>query len=332
MRRKLCLWATLLAVLLATSTLRAQEPLKILFPYSPIGLNSLPWMLAKDAGMFERNGLNVDIVFIGFSPLVISTLLSGTADFAGLGGPAIISNVLQGGDIVFVGATVPYFGNSLVVKKEINKVSELKGKKVGIGRLGTVAHFALQAILDRHNVSDVTVIQGLGPGEQLPALNRGAIDAAVVSPPSFPLLKAGHKEILSSTDMRNMGVKFIHQGIVARRSLLPKNGPVVVRLIRSTMEGIKTIGADEQFTKKVITKYTRLSDPVLLDQTYNLAVTHFTRDPSIPPEAIQSMVQQLARWNMVDQKAAAHTPLTHFYDNSFVDELKKSGFLDQLWK
>jgi ABC-type nitrate/sulfonate/bicarbonate transport system substrate-binding protein len=289
-------------------------------------------MLAKDAGIFERNGLNVDTVFMGFSPLVISTLLSGTADFAGLGGPAIISNVLQGGDIVFVGATVPYFGNSLVVKKEINKVSELKGKKVGIGRLGTVAHFALQAILDRYNVSDVTVIQGLGPGEQLPALNRGAIDAAVVSPPSFPLLKAGHKEILSSTDMRNMGVKFIHQGIVARRSLLQKNGPVVVKLIRSTMEGIKTIGADEQFTKKVITKYTRLSDPVLLDQTYKLAVTHFTRDPSVPPEAIKSMVQQLARWNMVDQKTAASTPLTDFYDNTFVDELKKSGFLDQLWK
>jgi len=109
---KRSLWAILIAALLATSTLGAQEPVKILFPYSPIGLNSLPWMLAKDGGIFERNGLNVDIVFMGFSPLVISTLLSGTADFAGLGGPAIISNVLQGGDIVFVAATVPYFGNS----------------------------------------------------------------------------------------------------------------------------------------------------------------------------------------------------------------------------
>jgi ABC-type nitrate/sulfonate/bicarbonate transport system substrate-binding protein len=332
MRWKHCVWATLMVAVLTMSTLHAQEPVKIVFPYSPIGLNSLPWMIAKDARIFHRHGLDVDAVFVGFSPLVVSMLLGGSADLAGLGGPAIVTNVLQGGDIIFVAATLPYFGNSLVVKKEIKTVSELKGKKVGIGRLGTVAHFALQAILDRYNVTDVTVIQGLGPGEQLPALNRGSIDAAVVSPPAFPLLKAGHQEILSSTDLRNLGVKFIHQGVVARKSLLRKNPDVVVRLIKSTMEGIKTITTDEQLTKKVLTKYTRLTDPDLLDQTYRLAVTHFTRDPSIPPEAIQSMVQQLARWNMVDQKAANSTPLTDFYDNSFVDEVKKSGFLNQLWK
>lgn len=325
-------WATLMFAVLTTSTLHAQEPVKIVFPYSPIGLNSLPWMIAKEARIFHRHGLDVDAVFVGFSPLVVSMLLSGSADMAGLGGPAIVTNVLQGGDIVFVGATIPYFGNSLVVKKEIKKVSELKGKKVGIGRLGTVAHFALQAILDRYNVTDVTVIQGLGPGEQLPALNRGSIDAAIVSPPAFPLIKAGHQELLSSTDLRNLGIKFIHQGIVARKSLLRKNGEVVVRLIKSTMEGIKTITTDEELTKKVLTKYTRLSDPDLLDQTYRLAVIHFTRDPSIPPEAIQSMIQQLTRWNMVDPKVANSTPLTDFYDNSFVDEVKKSGFLNQLWK
>jgi hypothetical protein len=98
------------------------------------------------------------------------------------------------------------------------------------------------------------------------------------------------------------------------------------------MEGIKMIETDEQLTKKVLTKYVRLTDPDLLDQTYRLAVTHFARDPAVPPEAIQSMVQQLARWNMVDQKAANSTPLTDFYDNRFVDEVKKSGFLNQLWK
>jgi ABC-type nitrate/sulfonate/bicarbonate transport system substrate-binding protein len=318
--------------LLFAATARAQESAKIVYPYIPIGLNSLPWIIAKEARIFHRHGLDVDPVFVGFSPLVVSMLLSGSADMAGLGGPAIVTNVLKGGDVVFVAAIIPYFGNSLVVRREIKNVSELKGKRVGIGRLGTVAHFALQAILDRYNVTDVTVIQGLGPGEQLPALNRGSIDAAIVSPPAFPLLKAGHQELLSSTDLRNLGIKFIHQGIVARKSLLSKNGDVVVRLIKSTMEGIKMIETDEQLTKKVLTKYVRLTDPDLLDQTYRLAVTHFARDPAVPPEAIQSMVQQLARWNMVDQKAANSTPLTDFYDNRFVDEVKKSGFLNQLWK
>jgi ABC-type nitrate/sulfonate/bicarbonate transport system substrate-binding protein len=78
-------------------------------------------MIAKDARIFHRHSLDVDAVFVGFSPLVVSMLLSGSADVAGLGGPAIVTNVLQGGDIVFVGATVPYFGNSLVAKKKSKK-------------------------------------------------------------------------------------------------------------------------------------------------------------------------------------------------------------------
>jgi ABC-type nitrate/sulfonate/bicarbonate transport system substrate-binding protein len=106
MRWKHCVWATLMVAVLTMSTLHAQEAAKIVFPYSPIGLNSLPWMIAKDARIFNRHGLDVDAVFVGFSPLVVSMLLGGSADVAGLGGPAIVTNVLQGGDICLCSGNV----------------------------------------------------------------------------------------------------------------------------------------------------------------------------------------------------------------------------------
>lgn len=87
--------------------LRAQALIKVPFPYSPINTSALPFMMAKDLKLFEKHGLDVDLIFMGASSLIIQSMLSGAANVAGFGGPAIISNVVRGGDIIAVAATVP---------------------------------------------------------------------------------------------------------------------------------------------------------------------------------------------------------------------------------
>src|SRR6185503_20485976 len=76
------------------------SPDKIKFPYSPISWNSLPWWMAKDAGHFDRNGLNVDLFYEGAPSAIVQAMLAGEANFAGLAGPAVVSNVLAGGDVI----------------------------------------------------------------------------------------------------------------------------------------------------------------------------------------------------------------------------------------
>ena len=71
---------------------------KVPLPFSPIGINCLPWFVAKEARIYEKNGINVDPVFIGASSALFQSMLSGAANMAGSGGPSIISNVLQGGE------------------------------------------------------------------------------------------------------------------------------------------------------------------------------------------------------------------------------------------
>jgi ABC-type nitrate/sulfonate/bicarbonate transport system substrate-binding protein len=139
-------WFALFLILMVPSSGWSQQALKIPFPYGPMGLNSMPWIVAKEANLFEKNGLNVEMIFVGVSTVMIQSMLSGSANIAGLGGPAVIANVLRGGDIIQIAATVPYFTQSLMVRPQITEIGGLRGKKVGITRFGAVTDLALRAL------------------------------------------------------------------------------------------------------------------------------------------------------------------------------------------
>ena len=82
----------------------------------------------------------------------------------------------------------------------------------------------------------------------------------------------------------------------------------------------------------MLAKYTRQTDPEILDRTYKFAFDIFVKDPTVTAASIQPIVQQSTEFNVVDAKLAANTPISAYYDNSYIDEIKKSGFFTQLWK
>jgi ABC-type nitrate/sulfonate/bicarbonate transport system substrate-binding protein len=273
-----------------------QELTKVPFPYGPLGLNSLPWVVAKEARFFEKNRLDVDMVYVGASAVIVQSMLSGSANMAGFGGPAVVTNVLRGGDIIQVAAMAPYFTQSLLVRSELRDLQSLQGK-IGITRFGSVTDFALRTILERHNLKNVNVLQMGGFPEAVAGLSRGAIDGAVLSPPhTFRMVREGFRELVSPKDLRSFGSGFLTQAIVARRAFASSHRDVVLRMIKTTIEATKHATTNEEFTKKLIAKYL--------------------------------MVQV----NMIDAKSAQSVPTSAYFDNSFVTELKQSGFLDSVWK
>jgi len=329
---KTLLVVCLILFLFSPSSLWAQGMKKVPLPFSPIGINCLPWFVAKEARIYEKNGIDVDPVFIGASSALFQSMLSGAADMAGSGGPSVISNVLQGGDIIHVTAMVPRFTQSIMVKPEIKKPEDMKSKKIGVSRLGTVTHFALQTALDGYGVKNVTILQMGGQPEAVAGLVRGSVDGAVISPPyNFQLKKQGYNELVSPNDLQKL-TEFITNGIVARRSVVEKDKDSLIRLIKSTAEAIKLITTDREFTKKVITKWMPLKDADLLEQAYRFATENYSREGTVPEGALRAMVKQMVQSNLIDAKMAANTPLTAYYDNRYVEEVKRSGFFDQLWK
>ena len=102
---------------------------KVKFPYSPISYHSLPFLVAYEAKLFEKHGLEVDPVFAGASSLIVQSMLAGEADLAGMAGPAVISNVLKGGDVIQVAALVKSFSVPLYVQPSITQIAQLSGKR-----------------------------------------------------------------------------------------------------------------------------------------------------------------------------------------------------------
>ena len=235
--RKLALLILVVALLLP-GLLHAQTLKKVPFPFSPIGLNCLPWFVAKQARLSEKYGIDLDPIFIGASSALFQSMLSGAAEMSGSGGPAIIANILSGGDIIHVTAMVPRFTQSVMVKPEIKRPEDMAGKKIGVSRLGTVTHFALQTAIDGYGVKNVTILQMGGQPEALAGLVRGSVDGAVFSPPyNFQLKKQGYNELVSPNDLKRF-TDFITNGIVARRSVIEKDKDTVIRVIKVTAEAI----------------------------------------------------------------------------------------------
>jgi ABC-type nitrate/sulfonate/bicarbonate transport system substrate-binding protein len=249
------------------------------------------------------------------------------------GGPPLVTNVLQGGDIVQVATTVPYAIQSLIVKPGIRTPADLPGKKIGISRLGAIPHYTLQAIVKLYNVQGINIVQTGTTTQAITSLSQGLVDGIITSAPfTFRLMKEGYRELVSPTDFKKAGVEFLIQGLVARKSFAVKNREVVIGMIKATMEGVRKMFADEKQTKAVLAKYTRQTDPEILDQTYRFALDVFIKDPTVTANSIRPIVQQSVEFNLVDAKAASSTPLTAYYDNSYVDEIKRSGWLAALWK
>ncbi len=323
----------LIALLLSAFAPAAHAATKVSFPFTPISAASLPWWIAKESHFYEKYGLDVDMIYVGASPVIIQAMLGGQAFVGAGGGPPLVSNVLQGGDIVQVATTVPFAIQSLIVKADIKTPADLAGKRIGISRLGAIPHFTLQAIVKMHNLQGINIVQTGTTTQAITSLTQGLVDGMITSAPfTFRLIKDGYRELVGPKEFKKAGIEFLIQGLVARKSIAAKNREAMIGMIKATMEGIKQIFVNERLTKSVLAKYTRQTDPEILDQTYKFALDIFVKDPTVTPSSIQPIVQQSAQFNLIDVKLANSTPLSAYYDNSYIDEIKKSGFFAQLWR
>src|SRR5215813_6382340 len=306
---------------------------KVKFPYSPISYHSLPFLVAYEARLFEKHGMEVDPVFAGASSLIVQSMLAGEADLAGMAGPAVISNVLKGGDVIQVAALVKSFSVPLYVQPAITQVALLSGKRVGVTRFGSVSHFTAKAILDRSNVTDAVIVQTGGYPESMTALSTNAIAGAMIpAPQSVVLREKGFRELVSIKQIREMNIRFIEQGVVARRGYAEKNAELVKRFIEAVYDGLKKIHDDKVYATRILGKYTKVTRQNMLDESYQASIEAFAKDPRIPPEVFKDLAEQLVGLKMIDAIAAQKTPLIAYYDNRYVDELEKAGFFKRLWQ
>ena len=332
-RLSLCLVLALLVGFAPWTTNAAEKLDKVRFTYAPLSASGFLWFIAKDAGYFERNRLDVDMYFEGASPIMVQSILAGENQLAGGLGPTVVTNVLQGGDVIPVACITHTFTTPMYVQPSITSLQQLRGKKVGVSRIGAVSHLTADSILRRARVGDVTIIQTGGIPESMAAIMTGNVDGAMVNPPNNIILREkGFREIVGAKQLKEMNLRFPENGVMAKRTWAEKNSDVVKKFIKSIAEGLKRMHDDKDFAIKTLGKYTKVTDAKSLEESYRWGIDSFFKDFKTPPDSIRLMVDQLASSRMIDANLAQKTPLTAYYENRYVEELEREGFFKKLWQ
>src|SRR5919106_2041308 len=155
--------------------------------YSAASADQLPAWVAKETGIFAKNGLDVQLIFFTGGTTSILALVSGDVPITQVSGPGLVNSALAGSDAVFVAAGITSLNYVLVGKPGVKTTEQLKGGTIAISRFGSatdsIARFALRKLALTPG-KDVTLVQvGSGP-ERLNAVMTGKVFAAVINPPS----------------------------------------------------------------------------------------------------------------------------------------------------
>jgi NitT/TauT family transport system substrate-binding protein len=289
---------------------------------------AMPW-IAEEAGLFRKYELDFQLVYISSAPIVTAALLGGDAQVAVSGGEAIVRAHAQGGtDLVFVGSAKNTLTHSIVGKPEIKRPEDLKGKKLGLSRLGSNSHYFLIQVLRKHGMepTDVNFIQTGGQVENLAALLTGNVDAATMTGPSggTRAVAQGFRYVVYGPDLQ---IPFVAASLITRRSTLATRAPAIDKFVRATAEAMKIIFLDKEFTYKVLGKQLRINDRKLLDAAYDEEIKVLERRLEFKNEAFQAIIDETGK---LDARAKKIKP-QDLVDRRFLDGLNKSGFFDKLW-
>jgi NitT/TauT family transport system substrate-binding protein len=297
--------------------------------YTAPVVSMAPMWIAKEAGFFKKQGLDVRVVFIGSGPSGTSAVLAGEVDVGIIGGFAPTRAILGGAKgLVIIGQSKNRMTGNIVGKKEIASVQDLKGKRLGIDRIGSNPDMFTQAALSRFQIDplkDLQYIQLGQIGQGIPALKAGSIDALTTGAPhDLFAQRLGFKVILDITALK---IPLAATVLVSARGTVERKQPELTKFIRAYAEAIHYFLTNPEGTAQIITKYTKVEDREVVAYAIQSEAKAMERTLQVDPKGIELILGLISK--SVPEAASAKT--ADFYDPRFFTELKDSGFLKRLW-
>ncbi|HEY6997880.1 MAG TPA: ABC transporter substrate-binding protein [Candidatus Binatia bacterium] len=296
--------------------------LNVVYP-AVTGVMTALWT-AAEAKAFQKYGLDVSLLYIPSAPQVVRVMLAGDSQITVTGGAAVVSANLSGADLVFIGGIVNVPAFYVMAAPEIKTIEELRGATVGVTRFGSSSDFAMRYVLQKHGLrpeKDVTLLQLGGMLELATALSKRLVTAATLSSPAdLRARKSGAQQLVN---MATTGVSFPQSAIVTTRSYIQAHQDEVLNFLRAYAEGMRRMIVDKAMAKQVIQKYSRETDPDVLESTYRYGVDYIA---PVPYPAKEGIVEILKQSNHPRAKTANPDD---FIDMSLVKKLEEGGFFRQ---
>jgi NitT/TauT family transport system substrate-binding protein len=291
-----------------------------------------PVWAANERGIFKKYGFETEVIAMQGGTQLAQAIIGGTIPIGVMGG-AYLTAAVRGADLVMIATHMDKFPYSLIVKPAIKKTEDLKGTKLAISRFGSASDAGLRVSLQRLGLNpdkDVTILQVGGQTSRFAALKAGTVDGTVVIPPlSGAAQRLGYNAVINMT---KLGISYPQEGVVVSRQLLSSRRDMVMRFLRAYLEGVRELKVDKEFAIFVMAKYLRM-DPkkdreALEDSFQEVILEQMLKVPHINLEATKVALDLLGK----ERPANASADPKDYVDGSLMQELVKSGFIDQLYK
>ena len=285
-----------------------------------------PIWVAQEEGLFKKHGLDVELIHIASTSKAIQSMVSGEIQFTTADALNSIQAVAAGADVVMVCEGVNRFVFSIMARSDLKRVADLKGKKIGITRLGSSTHTAVLYVVNKAGLgaNDYTLLQLGEVPNILTTLLAAQIDAGALSPPTNSRAKkTGLHELV------NLGVdgpEYPSTVIASTRAYVKANPDNTRRMVRALGEGLNVFKTNRQIGIRAIQKYSRLNDADILEDTYGQFRDAFDAIPYVSKAGIASLLASAG------EKDAKIRQLKYedVADMRFVAEAEKEGFFKKL--
>ena len=310
-----------------TATAETSQRFKLTIGYVALNATQLPSWVAKEEGIFDKNGLDVDLQYLPTSTSPTAAILAGEIDVAIIAEQAIQAS-LNGADLVYVAAPTSNIFFTLYGKPEIADAASLKGKKVGITGPGaateTAAKMALRS-LQLDPAADV-VMTNLGSAQNiLAALQAGAVDAGVLSSPTNLQAKAlGMRELVNVAKLND---PFPSAWAALSRKYIAEHTETTRRFVKSMAEAIAFEINNPEPTQQVLAKYVKIDDPAIARAAYEEVAPYLNRSLAPDADAVRAALREQSA---AMPQAGSADPAT-FIDATFTNELQASGYIKSLY-
>jgi len=321
------LFAVLALLGISRALADAQELKRIKIGYPAISYNQVHIWVAKDAGLFRKQGLDAEIVFFRGGQTATQALVAGDPPIVNIG--LVVQAGLQGHDAVLIASTENIYAYSVVARPGIGTVEQLKGRRLGVSSFGSASHNAALIVLKKFALEpnkDVALL-AVGPTmERLAAIDAGKIDATILTPSEMP--RARKQGMIEVFDMLNLGVEIQGNGFATTRTFIRNQRAMVLSALKAYVESIFYISKNKDDTKRIAAKYMRTNDQDVLDATYDWFVKRVPKRPYPTLKGIQFLLDDLAP----KLPQAKNAKPEQFVDLSLLQQLDKEGYFAEMAK
>lgn len=310
--------------LFAVSLVNSAELTRIRIGYPSPSASFSPLFIAKEAGLFEKYGLASELLYLQ-GVQITQVHVAHQIEFTVTGSPLPLQAAVEGSDLVLAASSIDRFIYKLIVLPSITSIAGLKGKTIGITRFGSLPDVAIRLVLKKSGLNadkDVSLVQVGRMTDMVVGLSGKKIDAGVISDPtSFQAEKMGMRRLL---DMADVDVEFANVAVVVSREYAKSHRNIVLRFLRAYIDGTQRFLTDKELGIKALKKYTGIEDADILAKTYELFATKYIkRNPTLSLQSVETALAMIADRNPKAKNRRAE----EFVDLSFMDELKKTGFV-----